>query len=175
MKWCFTRWQYCQILIFTYAYALNFINRCFGSLFWLLGVPIGSLFHKKMGPYLKAWGSLLVLESVHMRQPVPETLLLSRCRKLGDLFSGGHNFIKFRHYFRQFQHYFLKLISCPRVVPLKVVNNAMNVHWTTKRQQNHKTSVLPVFSHIFVVKKAPGRKSFYKNEPVWRIGHTARL
>ena len=36
---------------FSYAYALNFINRCFGSLFWLLGVPIGSLFHKKLGPY----------------------------------------------------------------------------------------------------------------------------
>ena len=42
VKWCFTCWYYCQILIFTYAYALN-INRCFGSLFWLLGVPIGSL------------------------------------------------------------------------------------------------------------------------------------
>ena len=36
---------------FSYAYALNFINRCFGSLFWLLGVPIGSLFYKKLGPY----------------------------------------------------------------------------------------------------------------------------
>ena len=36
---------------FSYAYALNFINRCFGSLFWQLGVPIGSLFHKKLGPY----------------------------------------------------------------------------------------------------------------------------
>ena len=45
---------------FSYAYALNFINRCFGSLFWQLGVPIGSLFHKKLGPYFKAWGSLLV-------------------------------------------------------------------------------------------------------------------
>merc|ERR1712218_503041 len=53
-----------QILIFTYAYALIFINRRFGSLFWLLGVLIGSLFHKKMGPYLKAWGSLLVLEAL---------------------------------------------------------------------------------------------------------------
>merc|ERR1712020_619637 len=40
-----------QILIFTYAYALIFIHRRFGSLFWLLGVLIGSLFHKKMGPY----------------------------------------------------------------------------------------------------------------------------
>ena len=30
--------------------ALNFINRRFGSLFWLLGVPIGSLFHKKWVP-----------------------------------------------------------------------------------------------------------------------------
>ena len=48
------------ILIFFYAYALNFINRCIWSLFWLLGVPIGSQFHKKFGPYFKAWGSLLV-------------------------------------------------------------------------------------------------------------------
>ena len=39
---------------------INFINRCFGSPFWQLGVPIGSLFHKKLGPYFKAWGSLLV-------------------------------------------------------------------------------------------------------------------
>ena len=50
---------------FSYAYALNFINRCFGSLFWQLGVPIGSLFHKKLGPYFKAWGSLLVLVTMH--------------------------------------------------------------------------------------------------------------
>ena len=40
-----------QILILTYAYALIFIHRCFGSLFWLLGVLVGSLFHQKMGPY----------------------------------------------------------------------------------------------------------------------------
>ena len=40
-----------QFLIFTYAYALIFIHRCFGSLFWLLGVLIRSLFHKKRGPY----------------------------------------------------------------------------------------------------------------------------
>ena len=40
-----------QILIFTYAYVLIFIHRRFGSLFWLLGVLIGSLFHKKVGPY----------------------------------------------------------------------------------------------------------------------------
>ena len=39
------------ILIFTSAYALNFLNRSLGSLFWLLRVPIGSLFHKKLGPY----------------------------------------------------------------------------------------------------------------------------
>ena len=36
-----------QFFIFTYAYALIFIHRCFGSLFWLLGVLIRSLFHKK--------------------------------------------------------------------------------------------------------------------------------
>ena len=36
--------HYWQILIFTYAYALIFIHRRFGSLFWLLGVLIGSLF-----------------------------------------------------------------------------------------------------------------------------------
>ena len=52
------------ILIFTYAHALIFIHRSLGSLFLLLRVLIGSLFHKKMGPYLKAWGSLLVLEAV---------------------------------------------------------------------------------------------------------------
>ena len=40
-----------QILNFTYACALIFIHRRFGSLFWLLRVLIGSLFHKKMGPY----------------------------------------------------------------------------------------------------------------------------
>ena len=38
-------------LVALYAYALIFIHRRFGSLFWLLGVLIGSLFHKKMGPY----------------------------------------------------------------------------------------------------------------------------
>ena len=36
-----------HFFIFTYAYALIFIHRCFGSLFWLLGVLIRSLFHKK--------------------------------------------------------------------------------------------------------------------------------
>ena len=40
---------YCWQILF-FSYALNFINRCFGSLFWLLGVPIGSLFHKKWVP-----------------------------------------------------------------------------------------------------------------------------
>ena len=40
-------WHYCRILIFTYAHTLN-----------------GSLFQKKLGPYLEAWGSLLVLETV---------------------------------------------------------------------------------------------------------------
>ena len=40
-----------QILIFTYVYALIFIHRGFGFLFWLMGVLIGSLFHRKMGPY----------------------------------------------------------------------------------------------------------------------------
>ena len=29
--------------------------------FWQLGVPIGSLFHKKLGPYFKAWGVLISL------------------------------------------------------------------------------------------------------------------
>jgi len=40
-----------QILAFTSAHALNFINRRFGSLFWSPRVPIGSLFHGKLGPY----------------------------------------------------------------------------------------------------------------------------
>ena len=57
---CYYTYMYLQELVqgytvgfwfFSYAYALNFINHCFGSLFWQLGVPIGSLFHKKLGPY----------------------------------------------------------------------------------------------------------------------------
>ena len=36
-----------QFLIFTYAYALIFIHRCFGSLFWLLRVLIS----QKRGPF----------------------------------------------------------------------------------------------------------------------------
>ena len=39
--------------------------------FWQLGVPIGSLFHKKLGPYFKAWGSLLVWVTVQMLPEVP--------------------------------------------------------------------------------------------------------
>ena len=38
--------------IFTFACALNFTNSRFGSLFWLPRVPIRSLFHNKLGPYL---------------------------------------------------------------------------------------------------------------------------
>ena len=40
-----------QILVFSSAYALNFIYRRFGSLFWLSRVPVGSLFHENLGPY----------------------------------------------------------------------------------------------------------------------------
>ena len=43
-------------------------HKSFGSLFWLLGVPIGSLFHKKWVP-ISAWGSLLVLETVLLPGP----------------------------------------------------------------------------------------------------------
>ena len=53
-----------QILIFTYAYALIFIHRHFGSLFWLLGVLISPKSGSLLGPYLKAWGSFLVFEAV---------------------------------------------------------------------------------------------------------------
>ena len=41
VKWCFTRYT---------------VNRCFGSLFWLLGVLIGYLFHKKFVPISKLGG-----------------------------------------------------------------------------------------------------------------------
>ena len=71
-----------QILIFIYAYALIFIHRHFGSLFWLLWVPIGSLFHRKMGPYLKAWGFLLVLETVSMTLLFLEQLELEDARRV---------------------------------------------------------------------------------------------
>ena len=36
----------------------------FGSLFWLPGVPISQKDGSLLGPYLEAWGSLLVLETV---------------------------------------------------------------------------------------------------------------
>ena len=40
-----------QILVFSSAYVLNFINRPIGSLFWLLRVPFGSPFRERLGPY----------------------------------------------------------------------------------------------------------------------------
>ena len=50
MLWNYASGLHCwQIFIFTYAYALIFIHRRFGSLFWLLGVLNGYLFHKKIG------------------------------------------------------------------------------------------------------------------------------
>ena len=64
---------YCWQILF-FSYALNFINHCFGSLFWLLGVPIGSLFHKKLGPFFKAWGSLLVRVTVHCLSERSDTI-----------------------------------------------------------------------------------------------------
>ena len=39
----------------SYAYALNFIHCCSGSLFWLLGVPIGSLFQSLGVPISFGW------------------------------------------------------------------------------------------------------------------------
>ncbi len=81
---CYYTYMYLQELVqgytvgkfwfFSYAYALNFINHCFGSLFWLLGVPIGSLFHKKLGPFFKAWGSLLVRVTVHCLSERSDTI-----------------------------------------------------------------------------------------------------
>ena len=54
---------HCWLLIFFLCLRVKFHK----SLFWvpiLAGVPIGSLFHKKLGTYFKAWGSLLVLVAV---------------------------------------------------------------------------------------------------------------
>ena len=48
-----------QFFIFTYAYALIFIHPCFGSLFWLLGGLIRSLFHKKKGSLSQRLGVLI--------------------------------------------------------------------------------------------------------------------
>ena len=45
-----------HFFIFTYAYALIFIHHRFGSLFWLLGVLFGSLFHQKWVLIPKHWG-----------------------------------------------------------------------------------------------------------------------
>ena len=51
VKWCFTCYTVGKFWFFLCFNALNFINRCCVSLFWLLGVPAGSLFYKKLGPY----------------------------------------------------------------------------------------------------------------------------
>ena len=57
-----------QILIFTFAYALNFINRRFWVLILATGGPNWVSISQKngslLGPYLKAWGSLIVLGTV---------------------------------------------------------------------------------------------------------------
>ena len=42
-----------QILIFTSAYTSNFINRCLGSLFWLLSIS------SKFGPLFLCWQVLI--------------------------------------------------------------------------------------------------------------------
>ena len=59
----------------------------------------------------------------------------------------------------------------------KQVNNALSVHQITKRRRNHKKpefrpSLRQSNARIFVQKTPVFRPSFYKNEPVWRIGYT---
>ena len=62
---CFTRYT-----DFFLCLSAKFYKSLFWVPIWLLGVPIGSLFHKKLGPYFKAWwGSLLVLVTVLYRFP----------------------------------------------------------------------------------------------------------
>ena len=51
VKWFFTCWHYCRILIFTYAYTLNFINCCFGCRGSLLGT-----YFKKVGSLSQSLG-----------------------------------------------------------------------------------------------------------------------
>ena len=53
---CYTAGKFDYYLCF----CVKFLNRRFGSLFWLPRVPIGSLFHKKLGPYFSARRSLKV-------------------------------------------------------------------------------------------------------------------
>ena len=60
-------------------HALNFINRRFGSLFWLLGVPIGSLFHK-LDPYWSLHQSLgvpIIFCHSAFRDPGPKISIFS--------------------------------------------------------------------------------------------------
>ena len=79
---CIQQWVNWQILIFSYVNTLNFINRCCGSLFWLLGVPIRSLFHKQLGPYIKAWTPMEVPISFgdSASSAVKHQYLLAMCR-----------------------------------------------------------------------------------------------
>ena len=65
---CIQQWFRFKLLAnfdFFLCLRINFHTSSFWVLILLLGVLIESLFHKKMGPYLKAWGSLLVLEAVY--------------------------------------------------------------------------------------------------------------
>ena len=59
----------------------------------------------------------------------------------------------------------------------------LTAHWRSERALNHKKttkslkpefcpSLRPSNAHIFVQKAPVFRPSFYKNEPVWRIGNT---
>ena len=71
--------HFCQICILTPAYALNFTNHRFGSLFGLPRVPISLTFGPNdLGPYFWACRSLIVLPTVvlvirTMPQTPPQT------------------------------------------------------------------------------------------------------
>ena len=61
----------------SYAYALIFIHRCSGSLFWLLGVPIGSLFQSLGVPISLGDSVIDIVDIVDIIHMVPEGRLYS--------------------------------------------------------------------------------------------------
>ena len=72
-----------QFLIYTLCLRINFHTWSFWVLILAAGGPYWVLISQKngslLGPYLKAWGSLLVLETVLISFPLPPRYLCHSC------------------------------------------------------------------------------------------------
>ena len=115
--------------------------------------------------YLKRWGMFNKFLSVFMNQ-----CDLSGLDKSGRVRISGHlgKIARIMPGFLWFCPDFCDLVHIQSIIDLcaKRQNNALNVPEIIKRRQNHKTLASPGC----LIKIRP---DFYKNEPGWRISHTA--